>query len=63
MQELKFILEDIKPGVIVSEVDGLKYFPGGSAENIYFGEIIKKDFRMIYKDPVDRIYIWERVIK
>ena len=63
LQELKFILEDIKPGVIVSEVDGLKYFPGGSAENIYFGEIIKKDFRMIYKDPVDRIYIWERVIK
>jgi len=63
LEELKYILEGIKPEVIVSEVDGLKYFPGSSTENIYFGEIIKKDFRMIYKDTVDRIYIWERVTK
>jgi len=60
LEELKHILEGIRPSVIVSETDGLKFFPGGTTEDAYFRNIVNRDFQMIYKDSTDRIYIWAR---
>jgi hypothetical protein len=63
LEELKYIMEKIQPRVIVSESDGLDFFPDDSPENIYFKEYVDKDFEMIYKDTVDGIYIWERELQ
>ncbi|HTM91923.1 MAG TPA: glycosyltransferase family 39 protein [Flavisolibacter sp.] len=60
LEELKYIMEEIQPKVIVSESDGLDFFPEDSPENIYFKQNVDKDFEIIYKDTVDGIYIWER---
>jgi len=60
LEELKHILESIKPGVIVSETDGLKFFPVGTREDDYFRNIVNRDYKMIYQDSMDRIYIWAR---
>jgi len=60
LEELKYIMEEIQPKVIVSESDGLDFFPHDSPENIYFKQNVDKDFEIIYKDTVDGIYIWER---
>jgi len=61
LEEMNHIFDGIRPDVIVSETDGLKFFPEGTSENTYFRNIISRDFRMIYKDSIDRIYIWERL--
>ena len=53
-------MEKIKPEVIVSESNDLDFFPDNSQENIYFKESMERDFEMIYKDTIDRIYIWQR---
>jgi hypothetical protein len=63
LEEMSHIFDGIRPDVIVSETDGLKFFPEGTSENAYFKNIISRDFQMIYKDSRDRIYIWERVIR
>jgi hypothetical protein len=60
LAELKYIMEDVKPKVIVSESNDLDFFPDNSPENRYFKKSIDEDFEMIYKDTVDNIYIWER---
>jgi Dolichyl-phosphate-mannose-protein mannosyltransferase len=60
LDELKHIIEDVKPEVIVSGSESLNFFPDNSSENQYFKESLNRNFAMIYKDPVDRIYIWER---
>ena len=60
LEELKHILDGIKPGVIVSETDGLKFFPKGTLEDAYFRNVVNKEFQMIYKDSVNRIYMWAR---
>jgi hypothetical protein len=60
LQELKYILKDVKPEVIVSESGGLNFFPDSSSENLYFTKSLSENFELIYKDSVDRIYIWER---
>lgn len=62
LAELKYIMEDIRPRVIVSESNNLDFFPDTSAENLYFKESIDENFEIIYKDTVDGIYIWEREI-
>jgi hypothetical protein len=60
LEELKYILEEVKPKVIVSESNYLDFFANDSPENTYFRENVAEHFEMIYKDTVDRIYIWER---
>jgi hypothetical protein len=60
LEELKYIMEDIKPGVIVSKSNGLDFFADGSPENLYFKKRIETDFEIIYRDTIDQIYIWER---
>jgi hypothetical protein len=60
LQELQYILEQIRPQVIVSESADLHFFPGSSSENLYFSKSVNENYQMIYMDPVDRIYIWQR---
>lgn len=60
LAELKHIMDDIKPAVVVSDGDDLDFFDDNSTENKYFKKELSKDFEMVYKDTVDRIYIWER---
>lgn len=60
LAELKYIMDDIKPAVIVSDQNDLDFFADSSSENKYFKETLQQDFEMIYKDTVDRIFIWER---
>jgi hypothetical protein len=59
LEELKYIMEDIKPGVIVSKSNGLDFFADDSPENLYFKKRIQRNFEIIYRDTIDRIYIWE----
>lgn len=60
LDELKYIMDGIKPAVVVSDGDDLDFFDDNSRENRYFKQELREDFEMVYKDTVDRIYIWER---
>lgn len=60
LEELKRIMEELRPEVIVSESDDLSFFPDNSLENIYFRKTLRQDFEKIYEDPGDHIVIWER---
>jgi hypothetical protein len=60
MQELKYLMEEVKPVVIVSKNPYLSFFWEGSEENLYFTEFVEKQFRLIYNNPEKRIYIWQR---
>jgi hypothetical protein len=60
LAELRYILEGIKPQVIVSSSEGLDFFADSSSENQYFKNEVREVFQVVYKDPKDRIYIWER---
>ena len=60
LEELKFILEKISPEVIVSRKECLSFFDENSEENIYFMSRMKDHFRLIYQDPVNRIFIWQK---
>jgi hypothetical protein len=59
-EELKFIMNGIKPDVIVSKYDKLNFFADGSDENIFFRENLSHNFDKIYEDSIDRIFIWKR---
>jgi hypothetical protein len=60
LAELRYILEGIKPQVIVSSSEALDFFADSSSENQYFKNEVRENFQMVYQDPKDRIYIWER---
>lgn len=60
LQELKYIMEKVKPDVVVSKSDDLEFFPDSSAENIYFRKNLSQNFDKIYQDTVDDIFIWEK---
>jgi 4-amino-4-deoxy-L-arabinose transferase-like glycosyltransferase len=60
LQELRYIMEQVKPEVIVSQSDDLEFFPDNSPENIYFKKKLAVDFERIYTDTTDDIFIWER---
>jgi len=61
LDELKFVMERVKPNVIVSQSTDLEFFADSSAENVYFREMINKDFDLIFKDSAKRVYIWRRI--
>jgi hypothetical protein len=60
LQELKYILEEVKPQVIVSQRNELVFFKSNTEENKYFKDFIGRNFTKIYEDTVDRIVIWQR---
>jgi hypothetical protein len=60
LDELKSIMENVRPEVIVSQANGIEFFEDSSAENRYFKSELQNDFRTIYTNPTHRIYIWKR---
>ncbi|MBL7745209.1 MAG: glycosyltransferase family 39 protein [Chitinophagaceae bacterium] len=60
MQELKYILNEIGPDIIVSKYDYLAMFNKGTAENLYADSVMADRYRIIQEDPVKRIYIWQK---
>lgn len=60
LDELKFIMDGIKPEVIVNSDAELDFLPDNSPENLYFKQVVSKDFDIVYKDTIDRIFIWQR---
>jgi len=60
LEELKFILEEIKPEVIVSRREDLSFFMNSSPENLYFDSIMKDNFIKVYFNPKEKIFIWQK---
>jgi hypothetical protein len=60
LEELTYIMEEIKPEVIVSRRGNLSFFEETSPENLYFLSRMKIYFNLIYQDPKERIYIWQQ---
>lgn len=60
LEELKYIMEKLKPQVVVSQSADLDFFPDHSPENVYFKKSLAKDFEPVYIDTTDAIFIWER---
>ena len=60
LEELKSIMENVRPEVIVSQANGIEFFEDTSVENMYFKSELERHFRSIYTNPKHRIYIWKR---
>jgi hypothetical protein len=60
LQELKYLMEDVKPEVIVSQSNDLEFFSDSSSENKYFLKTLNDDFEKVYEDSNDHVFIWER---
>jgi len=60
LEELKYLMEDLKPEVIVSKSSDLDFFPDSSLENKYFLKTLTDDFEKVYEDSNDHVFIWER---
>ena len=60
LEELKYIMEEIKPEVIVSRRENLSFFTEGSPENLYFESVMKKDFTTVYSNPKEKIFIMQK---
>lgn len=60
LEELKFLMEDVTPEVVVSASNELDCFPGNSPENKYFTKTLEKDFKKVYEDANTHVFIWER---
>lgn len=60
LEELKYLMEDVKPEVVVSASNELDCFPGNSPENTYFRERLEEDFKRVYEDNNTHVFIWER---
>jgi len=60
LEELKYIIEEIKPEVIVSRKECLSFFDETSEENLYFKSMMKNYFQLVYKDPESKIFIWAK---
>jgi hypothetical protein len=60
LEDLQFIMEKIRPDVIVSKYNKLNFFADSSAENLFFKENLSQNFGEVYKDSIDKIFIWKR---
>lgn len=60
MEELKYLMEQVKPDVVVSKYETLNFFPGNSEENLYFKKLMNQNFSVIRRDEKKEIFIWER---
>ena len=60
LEELKYIMDTIKPEIVVSRNSRLDFFPEKSYENLYFDSTIANHFNIIYKKPDKHIFIWQR---
>ncbi len=62
MEELKYILEDINPEVIVSRYEYLSFFKEKDPENLYFMSRMKNYYEIVFQDPGQMIFIWAKKI-
>jgi len=60
LQELKCIMEEINPEVIVSRKECLSFFDENSEENLYFMLRTKSYFQLVYQNPSEKIFIWAK---
>ncbi len=60
LQELKCIMEEINPEVIVSRKESLSFFDKNSEENLYFLSSMKDGFQLVYQNPAEKIFIWQK---
>ncbi|MDB5205778.1 MAG: hypothetical protein JWR72_853 [Flavisolibacter sp.] len=60
IEELKYILEGIRPDVVVSKREQLSFFSPDSGENAYFKTTMNKEFTILQQDEKNRIVIWQR---
>lgn len=60
LAELKYIMEEIRPGIVVSRMGYISFLPPGGPGNIYFDSLARKDFMPIVSDEQRRIFIWQR---
>jgi hypothetical protein len=60
IEELKYVLENIRPEIIVSGDHLLHFFAPGSEENNYFTKLMKEQFMIVYENPTKRVVIWQR---
>ncbi len=60
LEELKYIMEEIKPEVIVSRKECLSFFDENSEENLYFMSRMRNDFQLVYQNPTEKIFIWAK---
>ena len=60
LEELKCIMEEIDPEVIVSRKESLSFFSEDSEENIYFMSRMKTHFQLVYQNPAEKIFIWAK---
>ena len=58
LEELKCIMEDIYPDVIVSRKECLSFFNETSEENVYFMSRMKSYYELVYQNTNERIFIW-----
>ena len=59
LEEIKHLMENVKPAIIVSRSRYLDFFDEFSEENVYFKNIIGANYSMIYENPDKRIFIWQ----
>jgi len=60
LEELKYIMEELRPEVIVSRKECLSFFDENTAENLYFMSRMKNDFQLVYQNPAQKIFIWQK---
>jgi len=60
LEEIKYIMEEIKPEVIVSRRENLSFFKENSPENLYFDSLMKSSFITVYSNPKERIFILKK---
>jgi hypothetical protein len=60
LEELRCIMEEIKPEVIVSRRENLSFFTNDSPENLYFDSVMKKDFITVYSNAKEKVFILEK---
>lgn len=60
MEELKYIMEDINPEVIVSRKECLSFFKEDDPENLYFMSRMRTYYELVYQNPAERIFIWSK---
>ena len=60
LEELRCIMEEIDPEVIVSRKECLSFFHENSEVNLYFMSQMKINFQLVYQNPVEKIFIWQK---
>jgi hypothetical protein len=61
MEELKYLMEEARPDIVVSKIDRLGFFSYNSEENSYFRSIISEKFKVLKQDNSNKIFIWQRI--